>query len=120
MPITKTLGQRIRQLREAKDLSLRELARKVGVSAAFLSDVELGRRFPSPNLLAETAKALDVTYDELKAYDARPPIEDLKRIATSDPAYGFALRRVVEMAQKGVPAEDLTKVLDRVDQKKKR
>lgn len=45
--MVKTLGQRIRELRERDDLSLREFARKLGVSAAFLSDVELGRRHPS-------------------------------------------------------------------------
>lgn len=39
----KTLGQRIRELRETKDLSLREFAKQLGdLSAAFLSDVELG------------------------------------------------------------------------------
>ena len=33
----KTLGERIRELREKQDLSLRELAGKIGVSAAFMS-----------------------------------------------------------------------------------
>ena len=42
----KTLGERIRELREERDLSLRELAGKIGVSAAFMSDVELNRRYP--------------------------------------------------------------------------
>ena len=47
-----TLGQRLRELREQKDLSLRDLAKKVeGSSAAHLSDIEFGRRFPSPELL---------------------------------------------------------------------
>jgi transcriptional regulator with XRE-family HTH domain len=120
MPTIKTLGQFIRERREKKDISLRELARKVSVSAAFLSDVELGRRFPSDDLLPKIAKALETTVEELRAYDARPPIEDLKRISASNPAYGFALRRVVEMAEKGLPAEDLTKVLDRVNQGKRK
>ena len=44
---TSGLGQRIRELRGKKDLSLRELAKKLDVSAAFLSDIELGRRYPS-------------------------------------------------------------------------
>ena len=38
----KTLGEHIRELREERDLSLRELATKIQVSAAFMSDVELG------------------------------------------------------------------------------
>ena len=42
----KTLGVRIRELRDQRDLSLREFARRLGdVSAAHLSDIELGRRY---------------------------------------------------------------------------
>lgn len=42
----KSFGEYLSQLREAKDVTLRELARKIGVSAPFLSDVEKGRRAP--------------------------------------------------------------------------
>jgi transcriptional regulator with XRE-family HTH domain len=117
MDTIKTLGQRLRELREAKDSSLRELAKKLHVSAAFLSDVELGRRFPSPDVLAKMAKILGVTTDELRALDARPPVEDLKRMAASQPAYGFALRQMVE---KGVTADDLMKFVKKAEQKKKK
>jgi transcriptional regulator with XRE-family HTH domain len=117
METMKTLGQRIRELRETKDLSLRELAKKLEVSAAFLSDVELGRRFPSDDVLAKMAKILAVPASELKAHDARPPVEDLKRISAADPTYGFALRRIVEG---NVPAEELMKFVKQVEQKKKR
>ena len=39
-----TIGERIRHTRKRLGLSLRELARRVGISAAFLSDIEHGRR----------------------------------------------------------------------------
>jgi len=39
-------------MREYKNVSLRELARRLGFSAAYLSDVELGRRGCSNALLA--------------------------------------------------------------------
>lgn len=99
-----TLGERIRELREALDLSLRELARAVDVSAAFMSDVELGRRDPSDALLAKIAKRLKTTLAELKKYDRRAPLEDIKRIASTDPAVGIAMRRIVER----IKQEDLT------------
>src|SRR5438132_446625 len=100
-----TLGQRIRELRDAKDMSLREFARKLDdLSAAFVSDVELGRRFPSDKVLARMAHILEIPLDELKKYDTRPPLEELKRIAASDPTYGFALRTVIE---KKVSADQL-------------
>jgi transcriptional regulator with XRE-family HTH domain len=103
--MAKALGNRIRELREARDLSLREFARKLGdVSAAHVSDIELGRRFPSDDLLAKMASVLDVPLAELKSYDSRPPVQDLKRIAEADPAFGFALRKLVD---KKVSAEEI-------------
>lgn len=104
----KTLGERIRELREEKDISVRELARKIEVSAPFLSDVELGRRHPSDDVLKNVASELGTTLSELKKHDARPPVQELKRMAAANPAMGFALRRVVD---EGVSADDLLEFL---------
>jgi transcriptional regulator with XRE-family HTH domain len=107
----KTLGERIRELREGHELSLREFAAKLGgLSAAFLSDVELGRRHPSDKVLADMARILGVPVEELRKHDTRPPVEDLKRLATANPAYGLALRRIVE---KRVSPEELMKLADK-------
>jgi transcriptional regulator with XRE-family HTH domain len=93
----KRLGERIRELREEKDISLRELAKKLeGGSAAHLSDIELGRRLPSEGLLRQLAKELGVEYEELDVLDARAPIETLKRRSEQNPVFGYALRRMVE------------------------
>lgn len=113
----KTLGQRIRELREKKDLSLRELAKKLDVSAAFLSDVELGRRYPSDKVFAELAHKLGTTIEELRQHDTRPPVEDLKRMTESNPAYGIALRRVLDSE---VSPEDLMRLADRKPARGKR
>jgi transcriptional regulator with XRE-family HTH domain len=94
--MVKTLGQRIRELREERDLSLRELAKKLGVSAAFLSDVELDRRHPSDRVLVKVAQLLNTSVDELRTLDTRPAVEELKRLARADPAYGFAFRQIVD------------------------
>jgi len=92
----KTLGQRIRELRDGKDLSLRELSKKVDVSAAFLSDVELGRRYPSDKVLTKIASVLGTSIEDLSAYDTRPPVEDIKRLTNENPLYGLAFRKVVD------------------------
>jgi transcriptional regulator with XRE-family HTH domain len=92
----KTLGERIRELREKRDFSVRELARKIGVSAPFLSDVELGHRHPSDDVLDRLAPELRTTTEDLKTYDSRPPVQELKRIAANNPAMGFALRKMVD------------------------
>ena len=91
-----SLGQRLRQLRDSADLSLRELAKRIGISSPFLSDIELGRRFPSEEILEKLAAALNVSLGELKKYDNREPIADLKRLMDSNPKLGFAFRTAVE------------------------
>src|SRR5262249_52490825 len=87
-----SLGQRLHELRDKADLSLRELARKAGISSPFLSDIELGRQFPSEEILAKLAGALKVPLEDLKQYDNREPIADLKRLMDSNPKLGFAFR----------------------------
>ena len=60
--------------------------------------------------------SLGVTVDELKKYDTRPPLDELKRIAASDPTFGFALRTVIE---KKVTADELMNLAKKSDQKKR-
>ena len=55
-----SFGQRIRELRDKADLSLRGLAKRIGISSPFLSDIELGRRFPSEEILAQLAGAFGI------------------------------------------------------------
>jgi transcriptional regulator with XRE-family HTH domain len=50
-----SLGQRIHELRDKADLSLRGLAKRIGISSPFLLDIELGRGFPSEEILAKLA-----------------------------------------------------------------
>ena len=113
----KTLGERIRELRDKQDLSVRELAKRIKVSAPFLSDVELGRRHPSDDVLKTLASVLETTVDDLKKHDARAPVQELRRIAASNPAMGFALRRVVD---EGVSPDELLEFLKQHGRGKKR
>src|SRR6266403_5798282 len=116
-----SLGQRLHELRDRADLSLRELAKKVGISGPFLSDIELGRRFPSAEILAKLARALNVPLEDLKKYDNREPIADLKRLMDSNPKLGFAFRTAVEKVKSGeLTAEDIIAKLGKSSKKKKR
>jgi transcriptional regulator with XRE-family HTH domain len=106
--MTITMGSKIRQLREAKKLSLRELARKLDHTAAHVSDIELGNRFPSDSLLNKIAVLLEVPIEELQSFDTRAPIEALKKLVQADPAYGVALRQLVN---KEVSPDDILQLL---------
>ena len=110
----KTLGEKIRELRDEKDLSLRELAKKIGISAAFLSDIELGRRYPSDKILLRIAEELGISKEDLRSYDTRPPIDDIKRLASTDPRYALAFRRVVD---KKISSKKLLELLDKINKK---
>jgi len=109
----KTLGERIRELREQNDLSLREFAKKLNLSAPFVSDIELGRRFPSEDVLEKIAKTLGITTEELRTHDTRLPISELKKLAQSSPAYGIALRK---LAEKKVSPEEIIRMAEKKEE----
>lgn len=111
----KSLGDRLRELRDARDLSVRELSRRIGRSAATISDIELGRRYPSDEVLAELAKELGTTTQDLKAFDHRPQIDELRRRAEREPTMGFALRRIIDQ---GVTGDELLRFLENEKKKK--
>ncbi|NYJ76230.1 cupin domain-containing protein [Allobranchiibius huperziae] len=61
------VGSGVRSHRTARGLSLRELARQLGVSASFISQLENGKSQPSVATLVAICDALAVTFDELFA-----------------------------------------------------
>jgi transcriptional regulator with XRE-family HTH domain len=97
----KNLGELIRDLRETAKLSLRALARSVDVSAPFLSDVELGRRYPSDEVLGKVANALKVSVEQLKQHDHREAVSELKKLIAGNPSLGFAFRTALENVKVG-------------------
>ena len=95
------MGQRLREMRESAGLSLREVAKAAKISPPFLSDVELGRRFPTNETLLLIAQKIRVSVDDLKKHDHRSAVADLKRFAQSNPNLGAAVRTLVEQVQSG-------------------
>lgn len=95
------MGQRLREMRERAGLSLRDVAKAAKISAPFLSDVELGRRFPKNETLMLIAQKLRASADELKMHDHRSALADLKRLADGTPSLGAAVRALVAEVQSG-------------------
>lgn len=63
------LGERVRSLREAMDLSLRDLAERSGVSAPMLSQVERGETSPTLAVAEKIAAGLELSLSQLLRLD---------------------------------------------------
>jgi len=114
-----SMGHRLRELRERTGHSLREVAKAANISAPFLSDVELGRRFPTNETLSLIAQKLSASADELKKHDHRPALADLKRLAEGSPNLGAAVRSLVDQVQSGnLTSDELAAKLLRVSNSK--
>lgn len=67
------MGDRLRAVRQARGLSLRSLAERLGVSPSLISQVETGRAKPSVSTLYAIASELGISLDDLLFTDAHPP-----------------------------------------------
>src|SRR6478752_6114500 len=74
------LGKRLREARESKEIGLRELARRLGVSASLISQIETGKTEPSINTLFAMVSELELPVNEI--------VFDSSRDATSPGAEG--------------------------------
>ncbi|GAB2917186.1 hypothetical protein GCM10027047_13790 [Rhodococcus aerolatus] len=76
------IGGFIRTQRESAEVSLRQLAKRTGVSNPYLSQIERGLRKPSADVLAQIAKGLrvsaEVLYEQAGIVERRPatPVVD--------------------------------------------
>jgi transcriptional regulator with XRE-family HTH domain len=73
-------GLKLRQLRQAKDLSFAELAEKVSISISYLNEIEKGKKYPKEDKIMALAAALDTSYDELTSANLPKnlkPVSDL-------------------------------------------
>ena len=68
-PTIAAVGPRVKALREAMDLSLRDLAVRSGVSAPMLSQVERGETSPTLQVAARIAAGLELRLSQLLRLD---------------------------------------------------
>ena len=60
------MKNRIREIRKAKNLTLADISSSVGISIAYLCDIERGNRHGSEGTLKRIADALGVSVAELE------------------------------------------------------
>jgi transcriptional regulator with XRE-family HTH domain len=110
------LGDRVRELRRGRGLTLEELAERSGVSRAMISKVERGEKNPTLVVAAKVAEGLEITLAELLGTEERRKIIVVpreRRMVMRDPETGFERqllspslgRRAVEFIRNIVPRE---------------
>jgi transcriptional regulator with XRE-family HTH domain len=91
LAIEDDIGRRLRAHREERQLSLRELARRLGISPSAISQFETGKSRPSVSTLYAIVTELGISLDELfsgiggdpPAVDT-PPVKKASRSASRD------------------------------------
>jgi transcriptional regulator with XRE-family HTH domain len=69
-----SIGERLRQERQRRGVSQRELARRLGVSASLISQIETGRSKPSVGTLYAVVTELGMSLDRLFDADLSAPV----------------------------------------------
>lgn len=93
----KVLGMMLRRARELYAIGLREFARDVGLSAAYVSRIETGHMKPSDKVLRMYADKFRADFDELSRLAGRVP-EDLREHLVKNPA---SIKKLRETIRKG-------------------
>jgi len=110
-------GPTIRLLRQAKGISLREMARQLGVSPAFLSQIEAGRQHKIPRArIVQVAEMLGVQEGYLLG-TAKQVHPDLMKFLSETPE---AAEFMVTAMRSGMIAQDYTNLREIVSDKKRR
>lgn len=108
------VGPRLRAGREQKKISLRELARRLGISPSAVSQIETGKSRPSVSTLYSIVNELGMSLDELfidGAGDEKPVSPALRDSSSLRYVQSAATRQVVEL-ESGVRWEQLTTQAD--------
>jgi len=109
------IGPKLRQAREQKNMSVRGLARYVGVSPSLVSQIERGRVMPSVGTLYSLANELGLVVDDLFTGAQPRSRKNEREIAAADvanPVLKSGQRKIIKLAD-GVRWERLTPTPDK-------
>ena len=110
-----TFGARLKKMRLAKGMTLRDLAQAIGVDFSYLSKIENGKAgyLPGADTIRALAQALDADVIELlELADKLPP--EVERLAGSAQA-----RRFLERANEIASADDWEALLKVLEERKR-
>jgi transcriptional regulator with XRE-family HTH domain len=94
------VGNRLKELRESKQLSQGDIEKRTGLLRCYISRVENGHTVPAVETLEKMARALEIPmYRFFHDGEAEPSVRNLKRPKDSE-----------EWGSKGSPADYLSKL----------
>lgn len=102
------VGSRLRQERERRAISLRELARRVGVSPSLVSQIELDRVNPSVSTLYALVTELGMTMSDVFGDAAEPAVRVVRERPDGDGLVALPDARSIINLASGVRWERLT------------
>ena len=77
--IKKLLGQRIKEVRKAKNITQEELAEKIGIGTSNISYIENGKFAPSIENFAKITEVLGVEPSELYKFSHHKTLDEIKQ-----------------------------------------
>ena len=117
---TSILKMGIREKRKKLGLTIEDLAKKIGISRRYLSQIEIYGRLPSDKIFYKLKAALDLSVEHEKCYlNARHPqstiLSPVKSGHLSDSEIAYLRKKI--LALEGTPKEK-AKLLMLIDAKK--
>jgi XRE family transcriptional regulator, fatty acid utilization regulator len=109
MPVKKEntkiiFGLKVRQFRLQQGMLFEDLAKRSGISASYLNEIEKGKKYPKPEKMKALSEALSVTIEQLKAEDLSGPLAPVGKLLKSNflrelplDLFGIELSKVVQI-----------------------
>lgn len=73
-------GLKLKQFRQEKNLSLKELANISGLSASYINEIEKGKKYPKNDKIMLLAESLGVSYDDIISVRLNKELKHLTKI----------------------------------------
>jgi transcriptional regulator with XRE-family HTH domain len=96
MSSSDSLGDRIREARTAKKLTLRKFAALLDKSPSYVSDIENDRRIPSESVLREACDIVSLDFDQMMGLAGRFG-DGTERRLRKTPSLGTLLRKLADL-----------------------
>jgi transcriptional regulator with XRE-family HTH domain len=106
------LSKIVKARRLSRKWSLRELSSRLGVTPAYVADIEAARRIPSPELRSKIASVLDIPSEELEATELRLTFE-LREWIEERPSLISVLRSLRSSSESDMLIQRLARFMSR-------